>query len=58
MRPDGDNMLKLLKDALRKFVYADDSQVTDCRFRKRFAAAGDPPRIELVMEEDADADEV
>ena len=48
-RPDWDNYGKLLTDALEKFVYADDSQITTAVIRKRF---GSPPRIVLKMEED------
>ena len=48
-RPDLDNYTKLLTDALEKFVYANDSQITTAVIKKRF---GDPPRIELLMKED------
>lgn len=48
-RPDWDNYAKLLTDALEKYVYGNDSQITDARIRKRF---GSPPRIELTLEED------
>ena len=48
-KPDWDQYGKLLCDAIEKFVYHTDSQVTDARIRKRF---GTPPRIELTLEED------
>lgn len=48
-RPDWDNLGKLLTDSLEKFVYQNDSQITDARIIKRF---GTPPRIELVLEDD------
>lgn len=48
-RPDYDNYAKLLTDALEKFVYKNDSQITTALVRKRF---GDPPRIELTLEVD------
>jgi Holliday junction resolvase RusA-like endonuclease len=48
-RPDIDNYTKLLTDALEKFVYANDSQITTALIKKRFGA---PPRIELVLEEE------
>ena len=48
-RPDYDNYAKLLTDALEKFVYKNDSQITTALVRKRF---GSPPRIELKLEED------
>lgn len=48
-KPDIDNYFKLLTDALEKFVYANDSQITTALIKKRF---GSPPRIELKLEED------
>jgi len=50
-RPDYDNYAKLLTDALEKFVYKNDSQITRAIIKKRF---GSPPRIELTIEEDTD----
>jgi len=35
-RPDGDNYLKAVQDALNKVVWADDSQVVDARVIKRY----------------------
>jgi Holliday junction resolvase RusA-like endonuclease len=35
-RPDGDNYLKLVQDALNEVVYADDSQIIDARVIKRY----------------------
>lgn len=48
-RPDTLNYGKLLEDALAKFVYPDDSQITTLCLRKRF---GMPPRIEMVIQEE------
>ena len=48
-RPDLDNYLKLLLDALNGYAFPDDGQVTRISAAKRF---GDPPRIELVLTED------
>jgi Holliday junction resolvase RusA-like endonuclease len=48
-KPDFDNLIKTLTDALEKFVYANDSQITSANIRKRF---GSPPRIELFLKED------
>lgn len=48
-RPDIDNYFKLLTDALEKFIYANDSQITRAIIKKRF---GTPPRIHLILEED------
>ena len=50
-RPDADNCFKLVADALEKFVYDNDSQITTAIIKKRF---GSPPRIELLLEEDAE----
>ena len=49
-RPDWDNYGKLLTDALEKYVYRNDSQITTAIIKKRF---GTPPRIELIIEEDS-----
>lgn len=48
-RPDLDNYWKTVMDALEKFAYEADSQVTTAKLKKRF---GSPPRIELVITED------
>ncbi|MFH1088206.1 MAG: RusA family crossover junction endodeoxyribonuclease [Chloroflexota bacterium] len=50
-RPDLDNYAKLLQDALEKYVYPNDSQLTTMKYRKRF---GTPPRIELVIQEEVE----
>ncbi|MFA5378957.1 MAG: RusA family crossover junction endodeoxyribonuclease [Dehalococcoidia bacterium] len=47
-KPDLDNYLKLLLDALNKFVIPDDSQVVSIISGKRFS---DTPRIELKISE-------
>lgn len=48
-KPDWDNLGKLLTDALEKFIYANDSQITSACIQKRY---GSPPRIELLITED------
>ena len=48
-RPDVINYGVLLLDALQKFIYADDSQITTCTLKKRF---GSPPRIDLRISEE------
>ena len=48
-RPDYDNYIKLLTDALEKYIYRNDSQICTALIKKRF---GDPPRIELSIEVD------
>jgi len=37
-KPDGDNNLKLVQDALNEIVWRDDAQVVDARVIKRYAA--------------------
>ncbi len=49
-RPDLDNYLKTLLDALDKFAFPDDSQIVNIHAKKAFAEAGTPPRIEFVLE--------
>jgi len=49
-RPDLDNYLKTLLDALDKFAFPDDAQIVNIHAKKAFAAAGTPPRIEFVLE--------
>ena len=48
-RPDWDNLGKLVTDALEKYIYPSDAQITTVIIKKRF---GSPPRIELTLEED------
>ena len=48
-KPDIDNLMKTLTDALEKFCYANDSQITTAHLLKRY---GFPPRIELFIKED------
>jgi len=50
-KPDLDNYWKTLLDALEKFVYEVDSQITSAYIKKRF---GSPPCIELTIRVDAD----
>ena len=37
MTPDGDNLVKLVKDALNGLAYVDDCQVSDCHVRKQWS---------------------
>ena len=48
-RPDTDNLLKTLKDAMQGLLYRDDAQITCVTAIKRF---GYPPRIEVRIAED------
>jgi len=47
--PDLDNYLKILEDAMEKFIFYNDAQIVDLYVRKRF---GSPPRIELKITDD------
>ena len=47
-RPDLDNYLKLVLDALNGFAWEDDAQVVMLRGVKRF---GEPPRIEIEIDD-------
>jgi Holliday junction resolvase RusA-like endonuclease len=50
-RPDLDQYVKCVLDALNSYVYNDDAQVTRIMAKKRF---GDPPRLEIEILEDTD----
>jgi crossover junction endodeoxyribonuclease RusA len=41
-RPDLDKLLRAMNDALTGIVYRDDSQITDMRISKEYAAPDDP----------------
>lgn len=47
-KPDADNYLKGVKDALKGIIWKDDSQVVDAFVRKRYSAR---PRIEVKIKE-------
>lgn len=53
-KPDVDNYGKLLMDALNKFLYANDSQITTLTLKKRYCQPGQVPRIILVVSEEDD----
>lgn len=48
-RPDLDNYVKTLLDALNGYIFPDDSQIVSMKLRKAF---GTPPRIELLIREE------
>jgi len=48
-KPDIDNLLKALVDAMAGLLFLNDSQITSVTARKRY---GDPPRIEVSLRED------
>lgn len=47
-KPDADNVLKAIKDAMNDVVYADDAQVVAITLSKAY---GDDPRVEVVVSE-------
>jgi Holliday junction resolvase RusA-like endonuclease len=48
VKPDLDNLLKLLKDAANKIIWKDDAQIVELHVLKLYS---DRPRIELKIEE-------
>ncbi|OES46197.1 hypothetical protein BA724_16375 [Domibacillus iocasae] len=47
-KPDVDNYVKGIKDALNKVIWKDDSQVVDLNVSKFYSES---PRVEVVIEE-------
>lgn len=47
-KPDADNYLKTVKDALNGVIWKDDSQIVDVQVRKRYS---NKPRIEIEIHE-------
>lgn len=43
-KPDMDNCIKIIADALNKIAYHDDAQIVDCQVRKFYS---DDPRVEV-----------
>lgn len=50
-RPDCDNLLKLVGDALNGFCWHDDSQIVRAEVVKRFTEAGETPHTEVAVHE-------
>lgn len=48
-KPDGDNILKAVKDALNKHAYPDDRFVVYEMCYRRYAKEGEEPRTEIVL---------
>ena len=46
---DRDNIAKSVKDGLSGVLYHDDGQISELIVRKRIAAQGDGPRIEVEL---------
>ena len=53
-RPDLDNLVKTVKDALKGYAWDDDSQVTTLAAQKHF---GSPPRIDIYIVTDLEEHE-
>ena len=47
-KPDCDNIIKCVLDALNQIAYKDDAQVVDCHIRKLYS---ENPRIEVLIME-------
>lgn len=50
-KPDGDNILKAIADALNGLAYHDDSQIVEMTVRKWYAPEWTQPRAEITIEE-------
>lgn len=50
-KPDVDNLVKGLQDALNQLLFADDAQITDCRVQKCIAAGDEQPHVEIEVSE-------
>lgn len=46
-KPDMDNIVKIVADALNGVAFRDDSQIVDCMVRKFYS---DSPRVEITIE--------
>lgn len=47
-KPDNDNIVKMVQDALNQIAYRDDVQIVDCQLRKFFS---DDPRVVITIQE-------
>lgn len=45
-KPDMDNVVKMVADALNQVAYKDDTQIVDCQVRKFYS---EKPRIEIII---------
>lgn len=45
-KPDMDNVVKIITDALNQVAYRDDAQIVDCQCRKFYS---DNPRVEVMI---------
>jgi Holliday junction resolvase RusA-like endonuclease len=53
-RPDLDNYIKQVEDALIGYAYKDDAQIVSIMARKRYVPDGDPPCWVITIEEIGD----
>lgn len=51
-RPDDENLVKSIQDALTKVVWSDDCQVSTLIFRKRYTNEGEVSGVRIRVEED------
>lgn len=47
-KPDNDNIVKIVQDALNSISYRDDVQIVDCQLRKFYSEA---PRVVVTIQE-------
>lgn len=47
-KPDNDNIVKMVQDALNQIAYRDDVQIVDCQLRKFFS---EEPRVVITIQE-------
>lgn len=47
---DGDNIAKIVQDALNHIAWKDDRQIADLKVRKYICAQGNPPYVEVWIE--------
>jgi Holliday junction resolvase RusA-like endonuclease len=52
VKPDFDNEVKLVIDAMNKYVFKDDAQIVTAQIRKRYCLPGQVPRIEIYLAEE------
>jgi Holliday junction resolvase RusA-like endonuclease len=50
-KPDIDNLLKSLKDALTGLLWRDDRQISDVHAHKRMAAGNEAPHVDVVVKQ-------
>jgi len=50
-KPDIDNVIKVIQDALNGLAYADDKQVTELHAALRYCGEGEQPHVSVIIEE-------